>query len=151
MDGSLTKICTRCSTNKPLTDYYRAWGKLSKNPLSGYKAHCKPCVLAQSKEFYKTPQGRKSKLEHAWKSRGFNFTVEQYDELMAKQDKVCAICGVEKNRNGSALCVDHNHKTGQIRGLLCHFCNTALGKFGDDIKMLQKAIQYLEKHGNVKG
>jgi hypothetical protein len=41
--------------------------------------------------------------------------------------------------------VDHNHDTGEVRGILCHSCNTALGRFGDDVWLLQAALDYLKK------
>lgn len=53
----------------------------------------------------------------------------------------CAICG-----SHDKPCVDHNHLTGKIRGCLCMKCNTAIGKLGDSIEMLQKAIRYLEEN-----
>ena len=45
------------------------------------------------------------------------------------------------------LAVDHNHKTGRVRGILCSFCNTALGKFDDSVGLLARAIEYLEVCG----
>ena len=62
-------------------------------------------------------------------------------KLHKKESNVCAIC----NRN-STLVLDHNHNTDQFRGWLCNDCNNALGKFGDDVEMLQKAINYLSKN-----
>ncbi len=75
--------------------------------------------------------------------RKYNLTPEQYLTMLKNQNGVCAICGKqEKNRR---LAVDHCHKTGKIRGLLCALCNTAIGKFNDDVNLLTKAIKYLKK------
>jgi len=69
-----------------------------------------------------------------------------------KQNGLCLICGnAETSRNPKtgeprSLAVDHDHETGKIRGLLCTFCNTALGKFHDDVEILKKAIDYLISH-----
>jgi hypothetical protein len=75
--------------------------------------------------------------------RRFGLTPEQYDAMLLSQGGVCAICNM--NRDARRLAVDHDHKTGKVRSLLCHFCNTALGKFLDDVEILKKAILYLEK------
>jgi predicted nucleic acid-binding Zn ribbon protein len=75
----------------------------------------------------------------------------KYKEVIAmreKQDNVCAICKTSgfmmNDRVKSALNVDHDHKTGLVRGMLCHNCNRALGLFQDDIEIIQSAIDYLK-------
>jgi len=72
--------------------------------------------------------------------------LEQYEKMFA--DPHCRICGSEGfviSRNGKAkLAVDHNHLTGEVRGLLCHNCNRALGLFGDNPDIIRKAVEYLE-------
>ena len=77
----------------------------------------------------------------------FGLSLEKYKSMFASQNGKCAICGQpEKHRhNGQikALAVDHNHKTGAIRGLLCSDCNTGIGKLREDPKILQSAIRYL--------
>lgn len=70
-----------------------------------------------------------------------------YDQLLAKQGGKCAICGEEAN--GNRLAVDHNHETGEIRGLLCHQCNTGLGSFRDNPQLLKQAIAYLGEKGVI--
>jgi len=57
------------------------------------------------------------------------------------------ICRLQ--RGIKRLAVDHDHKTNKIRGLLCQFCNTALGKFLDDVEILKKAILYLERNSDA--
>ena len=84
--------------------------------------------------------------------RWYKFGVDQemYDEMVAEQDNCCAICGehasVPKDRwdGTSELQIDHCHKTGLVRGLLCTQCNNGLGRFKDNIENLKKAIWYLE-------
>lgn len=126
-----------------MADFYVANSKKSSNPISGYKSHCKACVLVKSKKYYATPEGRKYSQEKQWRDKGIDMDVDRYEVLLKAQDGVCAICKVASNRNGSRLCVDHDHKTGNIRGLLCHYCNTVLGKMNDDVDLLQSAISYL--------
>lgn len=78
--------------------------------------------------------------------RTYGITPEQYDCLLEKQRSCCAICGKHKSSFPNKLYVDHNHLTGQVRGLLCHYCNTGLGNFGDDVKAMRAAIEYVEKY-----
>lgn len=73
----------------------------------------------------------------------YGLTLDQYDELSIQQGDVCALCG-NVNKNGKRLFVDHNHKTGQVRGLLCNNCNSGLGFFRDNPQILANAIEYLK-------
>lgn len=80
----------------------------------------------------------------------FGMSLDAYQEMLEAQNGKCAICNQPEThmRNGriKALAVDHNHKTGAIRGLLCSDCNTAIGKLKDDPEIIRKAAQYLEHH-----
>jgi Recombination endonuclease VII len=87
-----------------------------------------------------TEIGHKSYLK-----RTYGLTSEQYKGMLAAQNGVCAICEEKCNMNMN-LCVDHDHITGKIRGLLCNSCNRALGLFKDKIKSLRAAAEYLEKY-----
>ena len=72
----------------------------------------------------------------------YGLTEADYKELLLTQNNVCAIClGPSTNEN---FLVDHNHITGEIRGLLCRLCNTGLGSFRDSPSYLRSAIAYLE-------
>lgn len=79
----------------------------------------------------------------------YGITLKEYNEWLEYQGHVCAICGLEESvirRNKiSALAVDHDHETGEIRGLLCQRCNMALGLLGDDVEVLKNTIKYLEE------
>ena len=77
--------------------------------------------------------------------RNYNITLEDFNKIKESQDNCCAICGKHESNFKKGLAVDHCHTTGKIRGLLCGGCNTSLGRFNDDINMLNKAIQYLQK------
>ena len=77
------------------------------------------------------------------KSR-YGITLEEYEAMLTEQGGVCAICGLPENdRYKRRLSVDHDHETGAIRGLLCHMCNTGLGKFTDSSELLTSAANYL--------
>ena len=75
--------------------------------------------------------------------RDYGLTYDQYLCMLKSQGGVCAICGKAEEKR--RLAVDHCHNTGVIRGLLCGMCNTAIGKLNDDVNLLKKAIEYLEK------
>lgn len=68
----------------------------------------------------------------------------EYAEMLIQHGGVCGVCK-RPNKNGRALCVDHNHETGKVRGLLCDKCNQALGKAEDSIERLWALIQYLDE------
>ena len=78
----------------------------------------------------------------------YGITIDDYEHLLHAQNGVCAICGGVQ-RGVRPMGVDHNHTTGKVRGILCSECNTGLGKFGDDIELLQAALAYLKK-GSVE-
>lgn len=77
-------------------------------------------------------------------------TIEEYDELLRKQNGVCAICFKENtiilNNKLKRMPIDHDHATKKTRGLLCSFCNSMLGYARDSIELLESAIAYLKKH-----
>jgi hypothetical protein len=85
----------------------------------------------------------------------FGITIEDYNRILDSQGGTCAICDRKNStrKKGThnkqaipmALSVDHDHKTGKIRGLLCNGCNTCLGRFRDDPALFEKAIEYLKK------
>jgi hypothetical protein len=76
----------------------------------------------------------------------YGLTEEGFDELLKSQNGVCAICGKSRSEIKSNLVVDHDHKTGKVRGLLCVQCNTSLGNLKDNTDLLKKAAEYLENH-----
>lgn len=77
----------------------------------------------------------------AWKlATKYGLTVAQYQALLSSQDGKCAICAVSLVKP----CVDHNHKTGAVRGILCDGCNVGLGRFADNPQTLRRAADYLE-------
>lgn len=91
-----------------------------------------------------TLRNRKQNLYRTHKLR-----LEDYNRLLLKQNSVCAICQEPPIvGRGQRLHVDHNHSTGEIRGLLCHGCNVALGSFAENPFRLQAAIQYLNYHSS---
>ena len=131
------KICRLCLVEKPFTEYYRN-AKLR----GGLFHECKECIR---------------KRNRAWHlKRTYGISQQEYDALYLAQRGCCAICDSNgrlvvcggrwkgsKRTNASGLFVDHDHKTGQVRGLLCHNCNAGIGHFFDNPDLLNAAFVYL--------
>jgi hypothetical protein len=82
----------------------------------------------------------------SWKNAGIkNMTYDRYLQMLDCQKSCCAICGGHQDKFKRKLCVDHNHETGEARGLLCDACNGGIGKLRDSIELLEKAINYLKQ------
>jgi hypothetical protein len=77
--------------------------------------------------------------------RRYGLTLEQYEAMRLRQGGRCAICGRVPVRR---LHVDHDHRTGRVRGLLCQNCNTAIGKLGENLVTMARAMFYLRQYGS---
>lgn len=78
----------------------------------------------------------------------YGITLEERDDLLAKQGGVCAVCSSPNSSSKNDWHVDHCHGTGKIRGILCHPCNTALGLIKDNTYILRKLAEYIENQRN---
>jgi hypothetical protein len=76
--------------------------------------------------------------------RKYALTIQEYDAMLAAQNGVCAICNRPRPENRT-LHVDHDHGSGEIRGLLCFRCNNALGDFEEQYELFQRAANYLDR------
>ncbi len=88
---------------------------------------------------------KNDEINREWQLARYGVTGEWYEAQMVAQGGKCAICGTTepgKGRRSKYMCVDHDHETGRVRGLLCHKCNLALGLFASS-QNLQKAQEYL--------
>jgi hypothetical protein len=98
--------------------------------------YCKPCKAT----YMRWNIRRRTML-----LQGFDISLSELTRFVRKNDDGhCQICR-KPWKNARDQNLDHDHKTGQLRGLLCFLCNTGLGKLGDDVESLQRAIQYLQK------
>mgnify|MGYP001590153265 FL=1 len=77
--------------------------------------------------------------------RDYGITLDQYNSMLTSQSGVCAACKGPPGGKGTYH-VDHDHRTGKIRGLLCHNCNASLGMVNDDASRLRLLIRYLKKY-----
>lgn len=74
----------------------------------------------------------------------------EYDAMVAKQRGKCLICeGRQRRKNSDHLDIDHDHATGEVRGLLCGSCNSGLGRFGDSPALLRQAADYVAGRGQI--
>jgi hypothetical protein len=92
----------------------------------------------------RTRRARRSKHNTHLK-KTYGITMDDYDRILKSQNGQCAICKGGTSKNHFAL--DHNHKTGNIRGLLCARCNTGLARFMDNITNLRRAVRYMKLDG----
>jgi len=97
-------------------------------------------------KFKKYRESRKEENRENWLKSNFGINLEEYNNMLEKQNHCCDICGLHKSSFIRHLAVDHCHTTNKIRGLLCVNCNLAIGNFKDDIIVLKKAINYLQKY-----
>jgi hypothetical protein len=114
------KTCNKCKVEKEDTAFYKRKDKL--------QSRCKVCQRQDRHKYYKP---------HSTIRLQLGLTQEEVDETVAVGK--CESCG----RTDRRLCIDHNHKTNKVRGLLCHNCNTVLGLVGDNVSELSNLITYL--------
>lgn len=138
------KQCQMCKVTKPVSDFYP-----SSQTKDGLFSYCKPCKgEANKKSNSKQLSENRDKFlkqRQSWHlKQKYGITLEQYDELLIKQNGKCAVCSKpEQEERYRRLAVDHCHDTLKVRGLLCHRCNRAIGLLKDNVDYLRSAIVYL--------
>ncbi|MFI9528336.1 endonuclease VII domain-containing protein [Micromonospora rosaria] len=123
------KWCPDCDQVKPLDDFPRT------TKPSGRHSYCKPCHNARGKE---TAQRLYGGTREYHLRRRYGIGQQDVDALRREQGGVCAVCGDPDPEH-----VDHDHRTGWVRGILCFNCNGGLGQFRDSPARLARAITYL--------
>ena len=115
--------CAKCTRMVPLADFPVARKKRNGQPRYAY---CKTCHGAYQRE---------RRLQTFYK-----ITPEEYERMLVHQNGGCALCHRPPAR--VRLAVDHDHRTGLIRGLLCNWCNRAIGQFRDDVDKVRQVVTY---------
>jgi glutaredoxin len=131
------KRCPRCLKEKNRDeDFFKRSGKKGHLP----RAWCKQCEQ-ELRTLYleKHPENKKRWMQNGQRRYKYGLEPDEYERLLTQSNHSCFICKQQRK-----LCVDHDHLTGKIRGLLCVPCNTALAQFGDSVEGLQRAITYIE-------
>lgn len=103
-----------------------------------YRTENKEKIAEYRRLWKKTERGKFQSKKDRHK---FQITFEEYKILKNLQNDLCAICG--KKELKKSLAIDHDHKTGDVRGLLCQKCNRGIGCFNDSIELLKNASHYL--------
>lgn len=133
------KICSKCKEEKEFTEFFKI-GRGDK-----LRADCKKCFYDfWSKTVGKSEKRVKQRKGYMTHAR-YLLSSNEYEKLLIIQDFKCAICNKHQSECKKSLSVDHNHVTGEVRGLLCSQCNVGLGMFKENEDSLINAIKYLKK------
>ena len=165
----MSKICSKCKLEKTIDRFSKR-----KDGKEGYRRWCKDCAKVNSQEqrlkdpakYKEVDRKSNSKLENRKRrkntasnwvkenpdkhkdtilKRYYNITLIDYNILFSDQGGCCAICNSHQDQLKSPLCVDHNHVTGKVRGLLCKPCNSGIGFLKDNKDLCLKAYGYLNE------
>jgi len=115
-DTKSERYCIACDEYKPKDHFY-------KNINKYHQSKCKECMVIEKR------------------ISTYNLTPEDFKEILQSQNNTCAIC---KKAFTATPHIDHDHRSGDVRGLLCRSCNIGIGHFEDDTERLKNAISYLE-------
>jgi hypothetical protein len=121
--------CSKCRVWKQPTLFSK-----NKNQTTGLNYACKECMAVHTRKWNLPAK--------------YNINSEQFQKMLVDQNNSCASCETPFVANGKRMSrphVDHNHKTGQVRGLLCGLCNMAAGKLKDSSDQAQRLANYLKK------
>lgn len=134
-----TRKCSKCNEVLPVTNFHL---KADKNTNHyRFNSPCKFCSnFYRNKNYYKA---------HRLKVK-YNLSQEDYNLKLKAQKYSCAICNIHRDDYLKDFSVDHCHKTGKVRSLLCTQCNSGIGFFRENINNMEKAIAYIKKHKNDK-
>ncbi|WP_460349056.1 endonuclease VII domain-containing protein [Actinoallomurus acanthiterrae] len=125
------KYCPQCEETKPVSEFGR-----NRSTSTGLTAYCKPChnqIMAEIKA------NKHGSVRSYHLKRRYGLTEQEVEELSRRHGDLCLIC-----LHRRSLHVDHDHATGEVRGMLCFSCNGALGQFKDDPTVMRRAVDYLE-------
>lgn len=152
LEGTL-KRCKKCGEDKD-----RGFFRLEKRSKDGLFTYCRDCENKYQKERRSTEDVKKKHQEYrkAWceKTRNYQYkrfygiSLNDYNRMFDLQEGKCLCCGTHQSVIPRRLRVDHNHKTGRVRGLLCDSCNVSLGLIKENIGTLESMILYLKGDNN---
>lgn len=147
------RTCSKCKLLKSTDDFY----KQSRNP-DGLRHDCKLCAnkavtasngknpLPQKEAQKRYDKRNPAVVKNIRLKHYYGIDLDAYNALAKAQNYCYYICKKPQISLSVALSVDHCHKTGKVRGLLCNSCNNGLGRFKDNIVFLEEAIKYLKAH-----
>lgn len=145
--------CYDCKAEKPVSEFHNG-ARRCKICTKEYMAKRYAANPEKHKENVRRYRARLDVDDPEWRERRwrknrdrrlrdkYDITLEEWEVIFTEQNKRCAICG-STDPKSPGWPTDHDHVTGQVRGILCSECNGALGLFHDDVEILQAAIEYL--------
>lgn len=131
----MPQTCKSCNVEKPISEF------MAGNITSKFCKECKPKKQAERAKNYQREY--KGVARKAMLMRKHGITAEIYDQMFAAQGGRCLVCGIKPEKEH--LHVDHDHKTGRVRALLCGNCNSAIAFCKDDPQRLRALALYLER------
>lgn len=136
-----SKVCPTCLKRKELLEFYKR-----NSTKDGRYSECKKCNDLRRSEWKKDKPLHKRVYLKQWKLMGrFGLTLDDYVSMMDEQKGCCLVCGGSLDSGAKqSPCVDHDHNTGKVRGLLCNRCNRGIGMLGDNYESVLKAAEYLK-------
>lgn len=140
------KTCKKCGETKAIFDFPKA--RIRNDGSFNYRPSCKVCTVKENLDKYHNGGGKEKQKERSFKNnlKKYGMSVDDYWKMHKEQEGKCKICKTNKvsvKKANYNLFVDHDHKSGKVRGLLCHHCNCGLGHFKDDVELLKNSIEYL--------
>ena len=137
-----TKVCPTCKLAKPLSEFYSR-GKSGLHRCKGcHRAKNKKYEKAIGKRYYhRHKEERRDIVAHQRRQRVYGISKDLYEKLLTLQAGFCPIC---KQKPATPLCVDHDHVSGRVRGLICSDCNRALGLLRESPEVLETLGEYLQ-------
>lgn len=136
--GMGAKRCWQCKQTLP----FEAFGR-NRDERDGHAARCKACLKADRKA---RPEVYRKYKRNTHLRVQYNIGIDDFERLMVAAGGRCQICGASgsKSIRKKHLCIDHDHTTGRIRGILCDTCNRGIGLLGDNPDRIRAAASYLE-------
>jgi hypothetical protein len=160
------KFCKACNTNKIEDSFYK-----DKSKQDGLTFYCKLCYKLRQRAYSKermteeqrqknnarsklhrelNPERVRNLIKKAYYLKNYGITYEQFLAMYEASGKKCSICDkvvihLGRNIHNRAV-LDHCHKTGKIRNILCHMCNASIGLMREDKELIMKVYKYLERH-----
>jgi len=141
-----SRVCKACQRKRSKEDYWKNPKKVNAAHREYYRTHTTQVRAAQA-AYEKTAKGHFTKRK-AHLKRSFGITPADYLSMLIDHDGECQICR-QPHTPSNLLCVDHDHETDQVRGLLCDHCNSALGFVEEDKQILSAMAAYIDRHNVV--
>lgn len=138
------KKCTTCAEEKPRDAFYK-----KSSGSMGLASRCKACVSDYGKKQYARPEVVEQK-RWQWVQKQYGLTKAAFTAMWEASGGCCTICSTPLRITHAGYAIDHNHTTGEVRGLLCSTCNAGLGQFKDSPSRLRAAAAYLERVGTYE-